>query len=93
MTNAAINSGNSGGALLNADGRVIGINFAKTSEDGVEGMAYSIPVSNVKDLINSLMNKTEVGNAHIARNESTHNQPVVPSAFVIPLTDFILFVP
>ena len=57
MTNAAINSGNSGGALLNADGRVIGINFAKTSEDGVEGMAYSIPVSNVKDLINSLMNR------------------------------------
>ena len=49
MTNAAINSGNSGGALLNADGRVIGINFAKTSEDGVEGMAYSIPVSNVKE--------------------------------------------
>ena len=57
MTNAAINSGNSGGALLNADGKVIGINFAKTSEDGVEGMAYSIPVSNVKDLINSLMNR------------------------------------
>lgn len=57
MTNAAINSGNSGGALLNADGRVIGINFAKTSENGVEGMAYSIPVSNVKELIDSLMNR------------------------------------
>lgn len=57
MTNAAINSGNSGGALLNADGRVIGINFAKTSESGVEGMAYAIPVSNVRDLIDSLMNR------------------------------------
>ena len=57
MTNAAINSGNSGGALLNADGKVIGINFAKTSEDGVEGMAYSIPISNVRELIDSLMNR------------------------------------
>lgn len=57
MTNAAINSGNSGGALLDADGKVIGINFAKTSEDGVEGMAYSIPISNVRDLIDSLMNR------------------------------------
>ncbi len=57
MTNAAINSGNSGGALLNASGKVIAINFAKTSSDGVEGMAYSIPVSNVKELISSLMGK------------------------------------
>ena len=40
MTNAAINSGNSGGALLNASGKVIAINFAKTSSDGVEGMPY-----------------------------------------------------
>lgn len=57
MTDAAINSGNSGGALLNSDGKVIAINFAKTSSDGVEGMAYSIPVSNVKDIIDSLMTK------------------------------------
>ena len=57
MTDAAINSGNSGGALLNASGKVIGINFAKTSEDGVEGMAYSIPVSNVRELIDTLMNR------------------------------------
>ena len=55
MTDAAINSGNSGGALLNSEGKVIAINFAKTSSDGVEGMAYSIPVSNVKDIIDSLM--------------------------------------
>lgn len=57
MTDAAINSGNSGGALLDASGKVIGINFAKTGTDGVEGMAYSIPISNVRDLIDSLMNR------------------------------------
>jgi len=57
MTDAAINSGNSGGALLDASGKVVGINFAKTSADGVQGMAYSIPISNVRDLIDSLMNR------------------------------------
>ena len=40
-----------------SEGKVIAINFAKTSSDGVEGMAYSIPVSNVKDIIDSLMTK------------------------------------
>lgn len=57
MTDAAINSGNSGGALLDASGKVVGINFAKTSADGVQGMAYAIPISNVRDLIDSLMNR------------------------------------
>lgn len=57
LTDAAINSGNSGGALLDAAGKVVGINFAKTSESGVEGMAYSIPVSTVRDLIDSLMTR------------------------------------
>ncbi|MGN0316331.1 MAG: S1C family serine protease [Lachnospira sp.] len=57
MTDAAINSGNSGGAMINAQGKVIGINFAKTSSTGVEGMGYTIPVSNVRDIIDSLMNK------------------------------------
>lgn len=55
MTDAAINSGNSGGALINTEGKVIGINFAKDGSYGVENMAYSIPISKVKDLIDSLM--------------------------------------
>jgi serine protease Do len=70
MTNAAINSGNSGGALLNSDGKVIGINFAKTSEDGVEGMAYSIPISNVRELIDNLMNRQT--RTKVATNEQSY---------------------
>lgn len=56
QTDAAINPGNSGGALLNMDGELIGINTAKLSSTEVEGMGYAIPISQVMDLIESLMN-------------------------------------
>lgn len=57
QTEAAINQGNSGGALLNMKGEVIGINSAKYSSTGVEGMGYAIPISSVVDIINELMNR------------------------------------
>lgn len=57
QTDAAINPGNSGGALLNANGEVIGINTMKVSDQQVEGMGYSIPISDVVDILNELMNK------------------------------------
>ena len=63
QTDASINGGNSGGALINMKGEVIGINFAKQSSSGmtssstVEGMGYAIPVSQAKDIINELMNR------------------------------------
>jgi len=62
---AAINSGNSGGALLNSKGEVVGINSAKyssnnlISEASIEGMGFAIPISDVKDLITDLMNGKE----------------------------------
>lgn len=57
QTDAAINSGNSGGALLNMKGEVIGINSAKALKNGVEGMGYAIPISSVMDILNELMNR------------------------------------
>ena len=57
QTDAAINPGNSGGALVNANGEVIGINTAKIKDESVEGMGYAIPISDVLDILNELMNK------------------------------------
>ena len=47
--------GNSGGALIDMDGKLIGINTAKISSTDVEGIGYAIPISQVLDLIKSLM--------------------------------------
>lgn len=57
QTDAAINPGNSGGALLNMNGEVIGINSAKASSSGVEGMGYAIPVSKALPILENLMTK------------------------------------
>ena len=58
QTDAAINPGNSGGALLNMSGQLVGINSAKYSDTTVEGMGYAIPVDDVTDIIEGLMNRT-----------------------------------
>jgi serine protease Do len=59
QTSAAINFGNSGGALIAMDGRVIGINTAKLSPaSGVENMGYCIPSNIVKEKIEEFMNRS-----------------------------------
>ena len=66
QTDAAINPGNSGGALVQASGEVVGINSSKLVGDSVEGVGYAIPISDVSDLIENLMNqetKTKVAEA------------------------------
>lgn len=62
---AAINGGNSGGALLNNKGEVVGINSAKYSSSvsstsaSIEGMGFAIPISDIKELVTALMNGEE----------------------------------
>ena len=60
QTNAAINSGNSGGALVNSKGQVIGINTLKVSGDGVEGVGFAIPINSTKDIYSQLIEYNKV---------------------------------
>lgn len=55
QTDAAINPGNSGGALLDMEGKLVGINTAKIASTDVEGIGYAIPISQVLELIEALM--------------------------------------
>ena len=55
QTDAAINSGNSGGALINKYGEVVGITSAKLSRTDIEGMCFAIAISEAKPIIDSLM--------------------------------------
>ncbi len=55
QTDAAINSGNSGGALVNGRGEVIGINAVKISSSTAEGMGFAIPISEAEPIIADLI--------------------------------------
>lgn len=60
QTDAAINPGNSGGALINSAGQLIGINSSKFAATGVEGMGFSIPANDVKEIATQLETNGEV---------------------------------
>ena len=61
QTNAALNSGNSGGPLINRFGQVIGINTMKigtfADSSGVEGLGFAIPSASVKEIVNQLLSQ------------------------------------
>lgn len=61
QTNAALNSGNSGGPLINCYGQVIGINTMKigafTNSAGVEGLGFAIPSATVKDIAEQIISQ------------------------------------
>ncbi len=61
QTDTAINSGNSGGPLINSAGQVIGINSAKMSSSyssssaSIEGIGFAIPITEAKEIVNDLI--------------------------------------
>ncbi len=65
QTDAAINSGNSGGALVNSKGQVIGVNTLKLSGTGIEGMGFAIPINSTKDIYEQLIQYNKVKRPYI----------------------------
>ncbi len=63
QTDASINSGNSGGPLLNAEGNVIGINTAKMST--AEGLGFSIPINNAKPIIDQIIKEGKLSTVYV----------------------------
>ncbi|MCI9040130.1 MAG: PDZ domain-containing protein [Clostridia bacterium] len=65
QTDAAINSGNSGGALVNSKGQVIGVNTLKLSGTSVEGIGFAIPINATKDIYNQLIQYSKVKRPYV----------------------------
>ena len=65
QTNAAINAGNSGGALVNSQGQVIGINTLKLQGTGIEGMGFAIPINSTTDITSQLIQYSKVKRPYI----------------------------
>ena len=74
--NAAISPGNSGGALVNEFGQVIGINSSKIAATEFEGISFSIPITQAQDVINKIMlygyvpGRPRLGISYVANDSS-----------------------
>ena len=94
QTDAAINSGNSGGALVDADGNLIGINSAKASGTGIEGIGFAIPIDTAVPIYNQLVENGKVIRPYIGIggrdiNEKTaKRRNLVEGIYVVKVEEF-----
>ena len=78
QTDVAINSGNSGGPLVNAQGQVVGVNTAVASE--AQGIGFAIPISSVKGILKSIAEGKTPNRAYLGANYISVN-PQVQKAY------------
>ncbi len=71
QTDASLNPGNSGGALVNENGEVIGINSAGIRDGVVEGMGFAISINQAKDVIDAIFSGSLVEKATLSIQSST----------------------
>ena len=94
QTDAAINSGNSGGALVNSKGQVIGINTLKLSGDGVEGIGFAIPISSTTDISKQLIDHNKVIRPYVGiegmgiNKETADRYKLVEGVYIKVVEDF-----
>ena len=94
QTDAAINSGNSGGALVNSKGQVIGINTLKLQGTGIEGMGFAIPINSTEDVTSQLIEYSKVRRPYIGitgmdlDEETAKANDLVVGIYVKAIDDF-----
>lgn len=94
QTDAAINSGNSGGALVNSKGQVIGVNTLKLSGTSIEGIGFAIPINATKDIYNQLIQYSKVKRPYVGiggrdlDKDTADNYNLVVGVYVTSVDDF-----
>lgn len=96
QTDAAINSGNSGGALVNHEGKVIGINTLKVAGTGIEGMGFAIPINSTTDVTSQLIEFSKVRRPYIGITgidltealAKNYNLPLSDGVYIKSVEDF-----
>ncbi|HEY4983837.1 MAG TPA: PDZ domain-containing protein, partial [Verrucomicrobiae bacterium] len=90
QTDAAVNPGNSGGALVDAEGRLIGINTAIFSlSGGNQGIGFAVPVNLAREMMERIFKDGKVTHGYLGVNMQTLT-PDLAKEFNVPVPDGVL---